>query len=81
MKLDESANSLRPFAWSLVCGWPDGISQWIRQRVCIKLCVDLGKIIAAVAQTVIRQAFEEESLSRTTGGFNGKFHIQWDRKR
>jgi hypothetical protein len=46
------------------CNWPDSTSQWIRQRVCITFCTNIGK---GVTETLpmIRQAFGEESLNRT----------------
>jgi hypothetical protein len=44
--------------------WPDTISQWIRQSNSFKFWENLGKSVME-NQAMIRQAFGEESMSRT----------------
>jgi hypothetical protein len=51
------------------CIWPDAISRWMWQRMCIKVCANLGRS-ATETPAMIRQAFGEESMS-VHGCLNG----------
>jgi hypothetical protein len=46
------------------CIWPDAISRWIRQRVCIKFYANIGESSPETLPMII-QAFGEESVRRT----------------
>jgi hypothetical protein len=75
-QLGGGTDILRPFIWSRVS---DVTSQWTRQQVCITFCANLGKS-ATETLAVIRQAFQEESMSRTRV-FEWQAQFRADRKR
>jgi hypothetical protein len=50
--------SLEPYVW------PDEISQWNQQQVCIRFCAILRKSAMEI-MTVFRQSFREEIMSHT----------------
>jgi hypothetical protein len=55
----------------------DAISRWIRQRNSVKYCVNLGRS-ATKTQAFIRQAFGEESMSRTrVFEWHAPFRADW----
>jgi hypothetical protein len=58
-QLGEPADFLKSFHLKL-CIWPDAISRWIREQVCIKCCANLGRS-ATETLALIRQAFGEET--------------------
>jgi hypothetical protein len=62
------------------CIRPDAISRRIRQRECVKSCTSLGKCETETL-TMIREAFGEESMSRTRMfERHVRFRADWKRR-
>jgi hypothetical protein len=58
------------------CIWPDVISQWTQQQMCIKFHENLGKCETETL-AMIRQAFREEDMT-VNGCLNGKVQTHQD---